>query len=44
MRIKVRGWGRDLGETVIMNTELADARGSSDDGGRYSRGNLYKKF
>ena len=43
MRITVRGWGRDLGETEIMSAALADAVGALDEGGRYSRGKLYKK-
>jgi hypothetical protein len=44
MRITVRGWGRDLGETELTNASLADARGASDDNGRLSRGNLYKSI
>lgn len=39
MRITVRGWGRDQGETVIMNAALAEAE---NPGGSYSRGKLYK--
>jgi hypothetical protein len=40
MRITVRGWGRDQGETTIMSAALADAESP---GGTYSRGKLYKK-
>jgi hypothetical protein len=40
MRITVRGWGRDLGETEIMNTALADAEAPGD---RLSQGKLYKR-
>jgi hypothetical protein len=39
MRIIVRGWGRDVGETEIMNAPLSDAE---EPGGRYSRNTLYK--
>lgn len=42
MRITVRGWGRDLGETDLMSAALADASVIVD-GGRYSRGKLYKQ-
>ncbi len=40
MRITVRGWGRDLGETEIMDAALADAEVPE---GNYSRGKIYKK-
>jgi hypothetical protein len=43
MRISVRGWGRDLGETEIMSGGLHDAETLSE-GGRYSRGKVYKKI
>lgn len=39
MRITVRGWGRDLGKTEIMNADLADAESPPD---RYSRDHVYK--
>jgi len=39
MRITVRGWGRDQGETTIMSAALADAESPPD---TYSRGKLYK--
>lgn len=39
MRIMVRGWGRDLGETEIMNGALEAAENAPD---RYSRGQIYK--
>jgi hypothetical protein len=40
MRITVRGWGRDLGETEIMNASLDEAVGRPE--GHYSRGQIYK--
>jgi hypothetical protein len=40
MRITVRGWGRDQGETTIMSAALSDAETPD---GSYSRGKLYKK-
>jgi hypothetical protein len=40
MRITVRGWGRDLGETEIMDHSLEDAVAPE---GNYQRGKLYKK-
>ena len=40
MRITVRGWGRDQGETTIMSAALA---GAETPEGKYSRGKLYKK-
>ncbi|MCC6888518.1 MAG: hypothetical protein IT536_08300 [Hyphomicrobiales bacterium] len=43
MRITVRGWGRDLGETEILNKSLSDAETIAD-GQSFSRGNLYKKI
>jgi hypothetical protein len=39
MRITVRGWGRDLGETTIMSGGLT---GAESPGGKYSRNKLYK--
>jgi hypothetical protein len=39
MRITVRGWGRDVGETEVMSAPLLDAESPS---GSYSRGTLYK--
>lgn len=39
MRITVRGWGRDLGETEIMNGALADAEAAPD---RLTIRKLYK--
>jgi hypothetical protein len=41
MRITVRGWGRDLGETEIMNASLDEAVAPPE--GSYSRGRVYKK-
>jgi hypothetical protein len=38
MRITVRGWGRDLGETVIMNAPLSEAEVPP---GKYSIGKIY---
>ena len=40
MRITVRGWGRDQGETTIMSAALSDAETPEDS---YSRGKLYTK-
>jgi hypothetical protein len=40
MRITVRGWGRDLGETEIMDAALEDAEIPE---GNYSRSKVYKK-
>ena len=40
MRITVRGWGRDLGETEVMSAALTDAETSGD---RLSQGKLYKR-
>lgn len=40
MRITVRGWGRDLGETIILSEDLEGAEEPSDS---YQRGKLYKK-
>src|ERR1700733_559767 len=40
MRITVRGWGRDLGETGIMNASLDEAVAPE---ASYSRGKVYKK-
>jgi hypothetical protein len=40
MRITVRGWGRDLGETVILSEDLESA---DEAPGTYSKGKLYKK-
>src|SRR5882757_9853318 len=39
MRITVRGWGRDLGETEIMHASLDEAVALETN---YSRGKLYK--
>lgn len=39
MRITVRGWGRDLGETDVMNGSLADAEAIPN---RLTHGKLYK--
>jgi len=41
MRITVRGWARDLGETEIVNAALADAETPPD---RLSQGKLYKRL
>src|SRR5450631_55204 len=41
MRISVRGWGRDLGETEIMSGGLQDAE-TLGEGDRYSRDKVYK--
>jgi hypothetical protein len=43
MRITVRGWSRDVGETEIMSAAVADAKDSEDTDGRLSRSTLYKK-
>src|SRR5215469_6858986 len=40
MRITVRGWGRDLGETTILSEGLNEAE---EPGETYQRGKLYKK-
>jgi hypothetical protein len=40
MRITVRGWGRNLGETEIMSASLGDAEAPA---GTYSRGKIYTK-
>jgi hypothetical protein len=40
MRITVRGWGRDLGETVILSEGLD---GAEEPGDTFSKGKLYKK-
>jgi hypothetical protein len=40
MRIAVRGWSRDLGETEIMSASLLDAEVPEKN---FSRGKLYKK-
>lgn len=39
MRITVRGWGRNLGQTVIMDRELREAEALAD---RLKSGKLYK--
>jgi hypothetical protein len=39
MRIKVRGWGRDQGEKVLMDAALSEAGEPRDNS--YSRGELY---
>lgn len=41
MRITVRGWGRDLGETEVMNVAITDAEIPPD---RLSQGKLYKNL
>ena len=41
MRITVRGWGRDLGETEIMNAPVSGAETPPD---RLSQGKLYKSL
>lgn len=38
MRITMRGWGRNLGETEIMNASLSEAEVP---GGSYTRGKVY---
>jgi hypothetical protein len=43
MRISVRGWARDLGETEIMNGGLQDAE-VLDEGDSYWLGKIYKKI
>lgn len=40
MQITVRGWSRDLGETVVLSGGLAEA---VEPEGTYSKGMLYKK-
>ena len=40
MRITVRGWSRDVGETVILSEGLDDAE---EPAGSYSKGKLYKR-
>src|SRR5262245_49913203 len=40
MRISVRGWGRDLGETSLLDAPLYTAEVPGD---RFSRDHLYKK-
>jgi hypothetical protein len=40
MRISVRGWGRDAGETEVMNGSLLEAESEPE---RYSTGKIYKK-
>lgn len=40
MRITVRGWGRDLGETEVMSGALDEA---IEPAGNYQRSQLYKK-
>lgn len=42
MRISVRGWGRDAGETVLVNHHLSHAQEPGDR--RLSREQLYKKI
>ena len=39
MKISVRGWSRDVGETTIMSGSLLEAESAE----RYSIGKLYKK-
>ena|SRR5260370_42148555 len=39
MRINVRGWGRNQGETTIMNASLEEAESPGD---TYSRDKIYK--
>lgn len=41
MRITVRGWGRDLGETEVMQAAVSDAEKPGD---RLSQRTLYKKI
>jgi hypothetical protein len=41
MRITVRGWGRDLGETVILSGGLD---GAEEPASTFSKGKLYKKI
>jgi hypothetical protein len=41
MRITVRGWGRDLGETEIMNAALEEAEASLGPDNRFHRGKTY---
>jgi hypothetical protein len=40
MQITVRGWSRDLGETVVLSGGLD---GAEEPQGTYSKGKLYKK-
>lgn len=40
MQITVRGWSRDVGETVILSGGL---EGAEEPAGNYSKGKLYKK-
>lgn len=40
MHITVRGWGRDLGETVVLSELLSEAE---EPGDTYQRNKLYKK-
>ena len=42
MRISVRGWSRDLGETNLVSGDLEKAE-TLGEGGRYSVGKLYKE-
>jgi hypothetical protein len=42
MRISVRGWGRDAGETEVMDGALADAEAVPPNR-RLTRGTLYKE-
>jgi len=41
MRITVRGWGRDLGETVVLSDGI---EGAEEPGGSYERDKIYKKL
>src|SRR4051812_7424991 len=41
MRITVRGWGRDVGETLVMSGSLGSAETPGD---TFSRDKLYKKI
>jgi hypothetical protein len=40
MQITVRGWSRDLGETVVLSGGLGEAE---EPAGTYSKGKLYKQ-
>jgi hypothetical protein len=40
MRITVRGWGRDLGETVVLSDDIGSA---GEPGDTYQRDTIYKK-
>jgi len=42
MRIAVRGWGRDLGETELMDVAIDDFKEVGD--GRLDRDTLYKRI